>query len=150
MPDGFSAQGTIVASSQDPNWPPTAPAGGAVSFTDIAELRSITPPALTRNELETTTHNEQDDAYLVGIRRKGTMDLAINWVPSGATHSATTGLISWWNTGARRIFRIRYPDGSAWLFSGFVTNVGPQAEVDSILTADVSIRPTGGMIFTNV
>jgi len=150
MPDGFSAQGTILASSPDPNWPPTAPVGGAVTFTNFAELRNLTPPALSRNELETTTHNEQDDTYLVGIRRHGTVTATCNFVPSGATHNHTTGAQKWWYDGDRRIWRIRYPDGSAWIFSGFVSNIGPQADVDSVLTFDLSIRPTGGHQWTNV
>lgn len=143
MPQGFSAQGTIVERSPDPNWPPTAPVGGAVTFTPIAELRDISPPALTRNELETTTHNEGDDAYLVGIRRHGTMTMMLNFVPDNATHDHVTGLQKAWFDGTRDIYRITYPDGSRWLFSGFVTNFAPTANVDSVLTADVSIRPTG-------
>ena len=54
---GQSAQGTILARSIDPNWPDSSPQGGSVSFTDVAELRDLTPPALQRNTIETTTHN---------------------------------------------------------------------------------------------
>lgn len=150
MAEGFSAQGTLVASSTDPNWPPQAPVGGAVSFTNIAELRGIKPPTFTRNELENTVHNDQDESFLVGIRRKQPMTLALNFVPSGATHNHTAGLQYWWYQGLRRIFRVRYPDGSAVIFSGFVTAIGPDAQVDSILTADVTIRPTGDTGWTNV
>ncbi|TXH47142.1 MAG: hypothetical protein E6Q97_27920, partial [Desulfurellales bacterium] len=60
MPQGFSAQGTLLASSPDPNWPPSAPVGGTVTFTTLAELRNFTPPPMSRNPLETTTHNEGD------------------------------------------------------------------------------------------
>lgn len=150
MADGFSAQGTLVASSPDPLWPPQSPAGGAVTFTNIAELRSIKPFGFSRNPLENTVHNDGDESFLVGIRRKQPMTLALNFVPSGATHNATTGLQFWWYTGERRIFRTRYPDGSAVIVSGFVTNVGPTAEVDSILVADITIQPTGGTVWTNV
>lgn len=143
MPDGFSAQGTIIARSIDPNWPPEAPVGGAVSFTDIAELKDTTPPNLTRNPLETTTHNEEDDAYLVGIRRHGDLTFQINFVPANATHDENTGLQQAWFDGTRDIYRITYPSGNAWLFSGFVTGFNVNAPVDGILTADVTIRPTG-------
>jgi hypothetical protein len=144
MPEGFSAQGTIIERSIDPSWPPQAPVGGPVSFSPIAELRDITPPALTRNELETTTHNEQDDAYLVGIRRHGTMTFMVNFVPDNASHDEATGLQQAWLEGTRDIYRITYPDGTRWIFSGFVTNFAPSANVDSVLTADVTVRPTGG------
>jgi hypothetical protein len=146
MPEGFSAQGTVIARSIDPTWPPQAPVGGSVSFQDISELRDITPPALTRNELETTTHNEESDAYLVGIKRHGTMTFMINWVPDNASHDEITGLQQAWDEGTRDIYRITFPDGTRWIFSGFVTNFAPTANVDSVLTADVTIRPTGGHI----
>lgn len=143
MPEGISAQGTLVARSPDPNWPPSSPVGGVATFTNIAELKDITPPGLTRNALETTTHNEADDSYIVGIRRHGDLGLNMNFVPSNATHDHSTGLQKAWFDGTRDIYKITYPDGTAWLFSGFVTNVSPTAPVDEVLEADVTIRPTG-------
>lgn len=143
MPEGISAQGTVIARSIDPNWPPDAPQGGPVSYVDIAELRDITVPALTRNEIEMTTHNEEDDSYIVGIRRHGSMTFNMNFVPSNATQDHLTGLQKAWFDGTRDIYRITYPDGTSWLFSGFVSNFGATAPVDDRLGADVTIRPTG-------
>ena len=140
---GFSSQGTIIARSKDPLWPPQAPVGGSVSFADIAELRDITPPSLTRNELETTTQNNQDDAYLVGIRRHGPMQFNCNFVPKDSSHDNATGFQYSWFNGLRDIWRITFPDTTQWLFSGFVTNISPHAPVDGVLTADVTVRPTG-------
>ena len=142
-PLGQSAQGTVVAVSPDPNWPDTVPQGGSVTFTTIAELRDTTPPALTRNMIETTTHNESDDAFVVGIRRHGELTFNINFVPENATHDETTGLQKKWYTGSRDIYRITYPSGKKWLFSGYVSNIAPSAPVDDRLSADVTIRPTG-------
>ena len=143
MPKGISAQGTVIARSPDPLWPPEAPVGGSVDFVDIAELRDITVPALTRNEIEMTTHNEDDDSYIVGIRRHGSMTFNMNFVPSDPTHDHVDGLQAAWFNGTRDIYRITYPDGSSWLFSGFVSNFGATAPVDDRLSADVTIRPTG-------
>ncbi len=143
MSEGMSAQGTIVARSIDPNWPPSSPVGGPVVFVDIAELRDNTPPALTRNPIELTNHNNADDEYIVGIRRHGEMQANLNFVPGNATHDHETGLQQAWFDGTRDIYRHTYPDGSAWLYSGFVTNFAPSAPVDDRLSADVTIRPTG-------
>lgn len=139
MPLGISAQGTLVARSANT---PSSP-----SFTEIAELRDITPPALTRNPLEITTHNEDDDAYIVGIRRHGDLTMQMNFVPGNATHDETTGLQKAWLDGTCDIYRLTFPDGSAWLFSGYVTNIAPDAPVDDVLTAEVTIRPTGQHMF---
>lgn len=142
-PLGISAQGTKIARSFDPNWPPANPVGGAVDFVEIAELRDITPPGLTRNPIEMTTHNEEDDSYIVGIRRHGELQFNVNFVPTNETHDHSDGLQAAWFDGTRDIYQITYPDGSKWLFSGFVSNFEADAPVDDRLSADVTIRPTG-------
>jgi len=138
MPEAISAQGTLIA---------RAPAATPTVFTTIAELRNITPPPLTRNPIETTSHNEVEESFVVGIRRKGEMTFTIGFVPTNATHDQLTGLEKAWLDGSRDIYRITYPDATQWLFSGFVTNIAPAAPVDDGLTADITIRPTGTMTF---
>lgn len=117
--------------------------------TAIAELRDITPPALTRNPIETTMHNSSDDSYVVGIRRKGELQFALGFLPSGeATHNNVAGLIKAWADGSKDLYELDFPDGAKWFFSGFVTNIGSTAPVDGGLEANISIRPSGGHIMT--
>jgi len=137
MSDAISAQGTLIA--RQPS--------GAGPFVTIAELRDITPPPLMRNPIETTSHNGVEESFVVGIRRKGEMTFTLGFVPSLGTHDHLTGLTKSWIDGSRDVFRITYPDGTQWLFSGYVTNVGPSAPVDDGLVADVTIRPTDVMSF---
>ena len=143
MSEGMSAQGTLIEVSLDPNWPQTAPVGGTVTFEVIGELRDITAPALTRNTIELTNHNNSDDEYIVGIRRHGDLTFNVNFVPTNGSHDHLTGLQKKWFDGTRDIYKLTYPDGTSWLFSGFVTNFGASAPVDDRLSADVTIRPTG-------
>jgi len=115
----------------------------------IAELRDITPPPLTRKPIETTTHNSDDDSYVVGIRRKGELQFQLNFLPfSDTTHDADGGLLTAWANGTKDLYEIDFPDGAIWLFSGFVTNIAPKSPVDGEQSASVSIRPSGGQIFT--
>jgi hypothetical protein len=131
--NGISAHGTIIKRNT----------------IAIAELKDITPPALTRKPIETTTHNSQDDSYVVGIRRKGELQFMLNFLPSGeTTHDATAGLLSAWATGSKDRYDVLFPDGAHWLFSGFVTQIAPKTPVDGSFDASVSIRPSGGQIFT--
>lgn len=137
MGNAISAQGTII--SRGP--------GGVGPFTPIAELRDISGPALSRNPIETTNHNDSDENYVVGIRRYGEVTFTVGYIPSNATHDSQTGLIESWQNGDRDIFQVEYPDGAKWIFSGFISNFGANAPLDDGLTADVTIRTTGGMIF---
>lgn len=138
MPQAISAQGTLIA---------RAPQATPTVFATIGELRNITPPPLTRNPIETTSHNETEESFVVGIARKGEMTFQIGFVPGLASHDHLTGLTKSWKDGARDIWKITYPDNTKWLFSGYVTNIAPSAPVDDGLVADVTVRPTGLMEF---
>ena len=137
MGNAISAQGTII--ERDPL------GGGA--FAAVAELRDISGPALSRNPIETTNHNDQDESFVVGIRRHGEVTFQVGYIPTDGSHDDTTGLISSWQGGDRDVWRVTYPDGTEWVFSGFVTNFAVSAPVDDGLVADVSIRTTGTMLF---
>lgn len=129
--NGISAHGTIIKRNG----------------TAVAELRDITPPPLSRNPIETTTHNSDDDSYVAGIRRKGELQFMVNWLPSGeATHDASTGLLDAWATGSKDLYEIDFPDGAVWMFSGFVVGIAPTNPVDGAQEATITIRPSGGQV----
>lgn len=114
----------------------------------IGEQRDITPPALQRNTFDTSIQTEEDDSSIVGRRRRGDMSMTINFLPSGeATHGAASGLIRAHIDGSRDRYNLVYPDTSNWMFSGFVTNLAPAAPEDGVLSANVTIKPTGAMAF---
>jgi hypothetical protein len=116
----------------------------------ISELRDITEPPLTRKPIDTSTHNSDDDSYVMGIRRKGELQFLVNWLPSGdATHDANTGLLTAWATGSKDRYELYGPvaDPWHWIFSGFVANIAPKSPVDGVQEATINIRPSGGQIF---
>ena len=55
MSDAISAHGTLIS----------------INGQEIAEVRDITSPAMTRNVFDASTHNDDDNSVAVGIRRKG-------------------------------------------------------------------------------
>jgi hypothetical protein len=138
MSDAISAQGTQIH---------RAPAATPTAFALVGNLHNITPPPITRNAIETTTHNDPEDSYVVGILRRGDLAFQIGFVPSGATHNVTAGLMYSLKNAHKDGWKVIYPDGTVWQFSGYVTNVGASAPVDDELVADVTIRPTGPMIW---
>ena len=138
---GISAHGTIIARETSPG-----------VFTDIGELGDLTPPSLSRNPLETTTHNDDIEQFAMGVLRRTDVTFPINFIASGAigaTHNHLTGLYQSIIAHETCGWQIRFPDGDVWIFSGAVSNVGKKAPVDGALTADVSIRPSGLMKINN-
>ncbi len=116
--------------------------------TPIAELRNITGPALTRNNIETTMHNSDDDSFVVGLRRHGDLGFTLGFLPSAdQTHNPVAGLIQAWHDGSKDLYEVDFPDGAVWSFSGYVVNIAPTMPTDGGLDANVSIRPTGIFVF---
>jgi len=137
MPVGMSAQGTLIA---------RADVATPTNFTTVAQIMKITPPSLTRNAIETTSHNESEESFVVGIARKGELTFDVGFVPSGATHgNLAGGLVKDWKDGTLAIWKVTFPESTKWTFSGYVTNVAVDAPVDDLLSASITIRPTGLM-----
>jgi hypothetical protein len=135
----ISAHGTLLA---------RAPAATPTTFSTIGELRDLTPSPLTRNAIETTAQDDDYDTFVVGIKRRGEYTFTIGFKPTLGTHDHLTGLTKAWIDGTKDGYRTTFPDGSQWLMSGYVINIGPSAPVDDGLVADVTIRPTGPQYFS--
>lgn len=138
MPEGISAQGTVVSVQRL----------GVGSFYEIKELQSVTPPAISRNDIEITSHNESWDAYIGGILRRSTLDFTICLLPDGGVSTNHDKLHDSIIAGDVDIWKVEYPDGSYLLTSGFINNIAPSAPVDDKLTADVSVRCLGTPYFS--
>jgi predicted secreted protein len=139
MSNAILATGTLIQ---------MADAGGSV-FTTLAELRSISGPALTRNVNDVTTHNSVGgwEEALPGMARSGEISFDINYVPTEATHNNSTGLVFVFRTNAKRNFKLIFSNVGAttWTFAGYVVGFEVGAEVDTALTASVTIKPDGTM-----
>lgn len=137
--NAISAHGTLVA--RQPNATPGA-------FTTVAELGDITPPSMGRNNIETTTQNNDIDAYIQGVLRRGELTFPVNFLPSTTGVGGTdhlTGLYKSLIDKAKDGWRITFPDGTVWILSGGISNIQPEAPVDGALRATITVRPTGLM-----
>lgn len=120
------------------------------SFTNIAEQGDITPPALSRNEFDSTTQLEDIDSYVLGVLRRSTVTVAMNFIPTEETHDEQTGLYKLMIDNTMTGWRFTFPDATAWIASGQVTNIQPTAPVDGKLSANVTLRFSGAMTINGV
>lgn len=128
--DALSGHGTKV------DYQPTPGA----AFVEIAELRDISSPGMSRNEFDATTQNEDIDSYVTGVLRRQPVTLSVNFIPTNSTHDETTGLRSLIIGKVRTGFRFRYPDATFLIASGEVTAFNDTEPVDGLMTADVTLR----------
>lgn len=119
-------------------------------FTEIAELRDITPPGLSRNEFDATTQNEDIDSYVLGVLRREAVTIAMNFIPTNNTQDHLTGMQKLLINNTMTGWRFRYPDGTDWIASGQVSGFKPQAPVDGLMSAEATVRFSGRMIIEGV
>jgi hypothetical protein len=113
--------------------------------TAIAELGDITPPALTRNEFDTTTQDEDIDSYILGVLRRSAMTFPLNFIPQEGTHDHLTGLYDAIISNSVDEYKVIFPDATVWIMSGMVQNIVPTAPLDGKLSANVTLRFSGPM-----
>jgi hypothetical protein len=139
---GISSHGTVIARK----------GAGDPGFVDIGEIGDITMPGLSRNEFETTSHNQDIDSYVLGVLRREPVVFPIFFNKNDATHNAQDGLQAAIIENSVDAYRITQPspDNSVWIFSGGVQAMTQAAPVDGVQTANVTIRPTGAFFLNGV
>lgn len=125
----------------------TTPGSGV--FNTIAELVDVQPPELSRNEFETTSHNDPQDSWILGLLRKGELPIKINWVPTDPTHDDSTGLLASFLNASLETYQIIWTGvGSGfWECPCYVKKFKPTVPEEGVLGADVVLRPSGSMTF---
>ncbi len=109
----------------------------------VGRVRDITGPPRTRNVFDASTHNDDDNIVVVGIRRKGPLTFAINYLPGTDLPSPDADIDAAYQAGTKDSYTLTYPDGGGIGFDAFVTNISVKAPVDGLLAEDVTLTPTG-------
>ena len=123
------SHGTIVAFRQI--------SGSA--FVDIAEVRDITFPRSHRKPMDTSTHKQRLDRYVMGCLRRDVLAFDMNFLPNNATHDHLTGLYHHLIQNIRTAYQIR-AGGVTYGYRGNVQGIKTGAPVDGIITSQVRIR----------
>lgn len=121
-------------------------------FTTIAEVTNVEPPD-DQTEMVEVTHMESPGRYrerIPGLQDGGEFSCTINFLPSHATHNATTGLLKDKQARTKRNYRIVFPDGlnTTASFAAYVMGFKPSAPVDGAVTADVSFQVAGNVVWS--
>ncbi len=117
------------------------------SFTTIAEITEIGGPALSLERLD-ATHMQSTGGWkekIGGLLDGGEVTFSIQYVPTHATHNASTGLISRMVAKSVDNYQLVFPDASSttWTFAALVAGFEPDAPHDGKLTADVTLDISG-------
>jgi hypothetical protein len=127
--------------------------GSPEVFVTVAEIVSLKPPQLSRNEIDVSTHNEGQEAKILGMLRKGQVTGTLNWVPTDPTHGDTgSGIIADILANLKRNWRITFPPLGLphWTFPGRVQLVDPQeVTTDAALQVAFALTIDGAISMVN-
>tara|TARA_Y100000004_G_scaffold194468_1_gene259130 strand:+ start:258 stop:686 length:429 start_codon:yes stop_codon:yes gene_type:complete len=119
-------------------------------FTEIGEITDITPPSITKDTIETTSHgSSQVKTYIGGLIDFGEVSVTVNYDPDGATITKFRNLAKLAGDGGTDSdFKVEYPDSSTEEFSGIVTGFEQSAPMDGVLSATFTIKVTGSITYS--
>lgn len=77
-------------------------------FTTIGEITEVDPGGMSRNKIETSTHNDGSESHVLGILRQSDPTFKINYVAGDATHIA---LLSDIISNVKNQYMVLFPSG---------------------------------------
>jgi hypothetical protein len=129
---GYGSKFQIGTSATPPVW------------TDIAEVTSITPPALSMDTVDATHMGSPDGfmEYIAGLIDAGEASMEMSFLPANAGQVA---LITAMVGRTEGNYRILYSDAAAtpWVFKAFVTGFEVSSAVVDKTTATVTFKVNG-------
>jgi hypothetical protein len=127
---------------------------GSEVFTSIAEITKLTPPNLSRDDID-VTHTLSSNGYrefIGGWRDGGEVSMEANWLPTGATQSYTSpGLHGLFNAkDVPHNWKILVGTGPliTIAFTGFITAFEPDLDIENQGKLSVTIKISGKPIVT--
>jgi len=63
-----------------------APFATPAAYVTIGEITEVDPGGMSRNKIETSTHNDGSESHVLGLLRQADPTMKINYVASEATH----------------------------------------------------------------
>ena len=119
----------------------------ADTYTDLAEVLSVTPPSISVETVD-ATHMGSDDGFrefLSALKDGGEVTVNLNYVEASATLLQTLVL------AGRETFRITLPGSSTIVFTGIPTNFAfDEVVIDDKVTMSLTIKVSGKPVFTAV
>jgi predicted secreted protein len=117
------------------------------TFTTIAEVKDIKGPGLELSTEEVTNHSSTGGwkEYVATLLDAGEVSFDMNFIPTSATQSQTSGLVKDMKNKTLRNFKLVFPDNgnTTWSFSAYVTKFEVDEPVEGILGASCTLKITG-------
>jgi predicted secreted protein len=128
--------GTLFAISTD-----------GVSYTTLAEVRSLNPPSDNIEIIDATNMDSpgRRREYVSGFIDGGEMTLELNFIPGNSTDQTIRARV---DAGTAFYCRITWTTGVVWTFLGIPRSYEVNAPTDDIMTATLVVKMTASLTIT--
>jgi predicted secreted protein len=128
---------------------------GAGNWVTVAQCRTISGPSYEGEEIDVTSHDSAGGfrEFIRGLIDPGDMTADIIFDPNDQTHTGASGLIEDLKSGDIRPWRLQWTSAAPpqeLIFSAFVRSFPITNPVDAELSASLTLRITGEIIFQAV
>lgn len=121
--------------------------GSPETFTTIAEITSVTPPALSKDSVEVTNMDspQRFREFIPGLKDGGEVTVEVNWLPGDPTHDASSGYVAQFMDDDNHNFQIDIASQPrvTWAFRGHISSISPEAPLDDKLSNTIVIKVSG-------
>jgi predicted secreted protein len=117
-------------------------------FTTIAEILTISGPNISAEEIEVTNLDSPNEfkEYISGLKDGGTIDIEVNWIKDAGQVSLRDDIVA----GTKRNYELVFPTSpeTTAVFNGLPLTMGFSADPASQVTASISIRISGAIVWS--
>lgn len=94
-----------------------APFATPTAFVTIGEITEIDPGGMSRNKIDTSTHNDGSESHVLGILRQSDPTFKINFLASEATHILILADIA---NNVKNAWQFLFPSGKTRTGFGYI------------------------------
>ena len=109
------------------------------SYTNVAEVTSVSPPQYSRDAIEATHQGSPNTyrEYIAGWMDAGEVSMEINYVPAAAD-----SLLTAFQAGVG-LFRLTMPNAVTCTFNAVITAYQPETPLDGKMAASITLKVSG-------
>ena len=112
-------------------------------WTRLAQVKELTPGELTADSFDDTYIDDTNADWTAtgqGQKSAGDTSFTLAWKPG---EQGQISLVQWFEDGSNRTYRIKYPNGTVDVFSGWVSSLGKAVTNKENITRTVKVTNSG-------
>lgn len=114
-----------------------------IDWTRLAKIKELTPGDMTAESYDDSYLDDEDAEWTStgqGTKSAGDTSFTLAWKPG---ETGQQDLVSWFNAGDERAYRIKYPNGAVDVFKGWVSSLGKAIPSNEVITRTAKITNNG-------